>query len=159
MKITQKYYAKGNILRRLITVPMLLLSWFSPHKKMRVFFHKLRGVRIGKDVEIGYFCIIGNVHPTMVIIDDKAVVTARVTILEHDNSYFYTGRGNVKLGEVRIGKNAFIGIGSVIMPGVSIGDNAIVGALSFVNRDVAIDDIVAGNPAKVIRYGSKTARE
>lgn len=151
MNTNQNYYAKGNFLWRLFTTPLLFLAWFAPHKSLRVLFHKLRGVRIGNNVEIGYFCIIGNVHPEMVFIGDNAVVTARVTILEHDNSYFYTGRGNVKFGEVRIGNNAFIGIGSVLMPGITVGDNSIVGALSFVNRSIIPNTIVAGNPAKTIK--------
>ena len=142
--------AKGNTLRRLFGLPFLMLAWFAPHKTIRVFFHKLRGVRIGKGVEIGYFCIIGNVHPEMVEIEDEAVITARVTILEHDNSYFYTGRGDVKFGEVRIGRRAFVGIGSVIMPGVSIGERAIVGSLTFVNRNVVAESIVVGNPGRAL---------
>lgn len=148
MSENQNFYSKGNKLRRLLVLPFLFLAWFAPHKNLRVFFHRLRGVRIGKNVEIGYFCIIGNVHPNMINIENNAIITARVTILEHDNSYYYTGRGKVKFGEVNIGSNAFIGIGSVIMPGINIGSNAIVGSMSFVNKNVTENTVVAGNPAK-----------
>lgn len=144
------FFAKGNFISRLIKMPLLYFAWFSPHKSLRVFFHKLRGVKIGKNVEIGYFCIIGNVHPEAITICDNAVVTARVTILEHDNSYYYTGRGDVVFGDVYIGENSFIGIGSLIMPGVTIGKKAVVGALSFVNKSVSDNDIVVGIPAKSI---------
>ena len=37
------------------------------------------------------------------------------------------------------------------MPGVSIGDGAIVGAHSVVTKDVKAYEIVAGNPARVVR--------
>lgn len=147
----QKYLAKGNILKRFLTFPFLYLAWFSPHKSMRTFFHRLRGVKIGRNVEIGYFCFIGHVHPQMIIIEDNAVITAKVTILEHDNSLYYTKRGDVKFGEVRIGNRAFIGEGSVIMPGVKIGANAIVGALTFVNKDVPANETVVGNPARFLK--------
>jgi len=86
----------------------------------------------------------------MITIEDNAVVTARVTILEHDLSYYYTKRGNIKLGNVVIGNTAFIGIGSVIMPGIRVGAHAIVGALTFVNKDVPENAIVVGNPARLI---------
>jgi len=151
MKNNQKKMAKGNKIKRLITIPFLFLAWFSPHSKIRVFFHRLRGVKIGKNVEIGYFCIIGNVHPNLVIIEDNCTITARVTILDHDNSYYYTGIGDVKLDEVCIKQNSFIGIGSVIMPGVTIGKNVIIGALSFVNKNIDDNSIVAGIPCKLIK--------
>jgi acetyltransferase-like isoleucine patch superfamily enzyme len=35
---------------------------------------------------------------------------------------------------------------------VTIGENAIVGAGSVVTKDVPANAIVAGNPAKVLRY-------
>ena len=146
----QKFLAKGNKLKRFLTLPLLFLAWFAPHKSIRVFFHRLRGVNIGKNVEIGYFCIIGNVHPNLITIEDNAVITARVTILDHDNSYYYTRGGKVKLKPCNIQNRAFIGIGSVIMPGVTIGEGAIVGALAFVNKNIESHTVVAGNPVKVI---------
>lgn len=147
----QEYLAKGNKLKRLLTQPFLFLAWFSPHKSLRVFFHRLRGVQIGKNVEIGYFCLIGHVHPQMITIEDNAVVTAKVTILEHDNSLYYTKRGNVKFGKVTVGNGAFIGENAVIMPGVKIGAHSIVGALTFVNKNVPDNEIVVGNPARLLK--------
>lgn len=150
MNNNQQFYSKGNTIKRVLTSPLLFLAWFAPHKMLRVFFHRLRGVNIGKNVEIGYFCIIGNVHPNIINIGDNSVITARTTILDHDNSMYYTGRGDVLYGGVSIGKNVFIGIGSVIMPNVIIHDNVIVGALSFVNKSVSCNSIIGGVPAKVL---------
>jgi acetyltransferase-like isoleucine patch superfamily enzyme len=145
--------AKGNLLQRIFSVMFLLPAWFAPHKSLRVFFHRLRGVKIGKNVEIGYSCLLDNVHPNLITIEDGAVVTAGTVILAHDNAFFYTGRGPVKYGPVVIKKNAFIGINSLIMPNVIVGEKAIVGANSVVVRDVAANSIVAGSPARVIREG------
>ncbi|PYV73030.1 MAG: N-acetyltransferase [Acidobacteria bacterium] len=47
---------------------------------------------------------------------------------------------------------ASIGSGAVILCGVTIGENAIVGAGSVVTKDVPANAIVAGNPARVLRY-------
>tara|TARA_B100000925_G_scaffold287041_1_gene265672 strand:+ start:315 stop:770 length:456 start_codon:yes stop_codon:yes gene_type:complete len=148
--MNNEYNARGNFFRRLWSTLFLLLAWYLPHSKLRVFFHKMRGVNIGKNVEIGYFVIIGNVNPSQIHIRDNATITARCTILEHDNSGYYTGRGNVRVGEVIIENNAFIGIGSVILPGVTIGRGSIVGALSLVNRDIPPNSVYAGSPAKKI---------
>jgi acetyltransferase-like isoleucine patch superfamily enzyme len=145
------FMAKGNALRRIWSSIWLMPAWFAPHTSIRVLFHRLRGVDIGKGVEIGYFCIIGNVNPNMIHIGDKAVITARVTLLEHDNAHYYTHGGAVRCGDVHIGVGAFIGIGSVVMPGVTIGARAIVGALSIVKADVPGKAIVAGIPARIIK--------
>ena len=47
---------------------------------------------------------------------------------------------------------ASIGSGSVILCNVIIGENAIVGAGSVVTKDVPANAIVAGSPARIIRY-------
>jgi len=52
-------------------------------------------------------------------------------------------------------KGASIGSGATILSNVVIGENAIVGAGSVVTRDVLDNAIVAGNPAKVLRFITK----
>lgn len=122
----------------------------SPLSKMRVYFHRMRGVRIGEDVEIGYCVLIENVYPERVTIEDGATIAARSTILAHDESALYTGTGEEIVRNTRICKNAFIGVHSVILAGVTVGENAIVGAGSVVTSDVPRNTKVAGVPAKPI---------
>ncbi len=143
--------AKGRFWNRVRSSIFILPAWFAPHKSLRVFFHRLRGVDIGRNVEIGYFCIIGHVHPHMIHIDDCAVITARTTILEHDNAHYYTSGEEVRFGDVYIRERAFLGIGVVVLPNVEIGSHAIIGALSLVTTDVPSYSVAAGIPAKVIK--------
>jgi acetyltransferase-like isoleucine patch superfamily enzyme len=49
-------------------------------------------------------------------------------------------------------KGASVGSGATILSNVIIGENAIVGAGSVVTRNVPANAIVAGNPARIIRY-------
>ena len=51
-----------------------------------------------------------------------------------------------------IKKGASIGSGATILPKLVIGENAIVGAGSTVTKDVPANAIVAGNPARLLRY-------
>ncbi|MGC2268111.1 MAG: sugar O-acetyltransferase, partial [Candidatus Acidiferrales bacterium] len=50
------------------------------------------------------------------------------------------------------------GSGSTILANVTIGENAIVGAGSVVTKDVPANAIVAGNPAKLLRYVAEESR-
>ena len=56
-------------------------------------------------------------------------------------------------------KGASIGSGSTILSNVTIGENAIVGAGSVVTKDVPANAIVAGNPARVLRYITEQAEK
>lgn len=62
-----------------------------------------------------------------------------------------TGHPKTK-GDVIIGNDVWVGYGVTILRGVHIGDGAVIGAGSIVTKDVAAYEIVAGNPAKHIRY-------
>lgn len=51
-----------------------------------------------------------------------------------------------------IGNDVWIGADSIVRRGVSVGDGAVVGANSFVNRDVPAFAVVAGSPARIVKY-------
>jgi acetyltransferase-like isoleucine patch superfamily enzyme len=53
---------------------------------------------------------------------------------------------------VRICAGADIGVNAVILPGVTVGSGAIVGAGAVVTADVPPMAVVAGVPAKILRY-------
>jgi len=142
--------AHRSLLRRSRSTIFLLPAWWAPSSALRVAFHRLRGARIAKTAEIGYFVIVDNLYPEKVVVEERATVSARSTILAHDESKAYTARGGEIIAETRIGRGAFIGVHCIILPGVSIGPRAIVGAGSVVTRDVAADSIVAGVPARPI---------
>ncbi|MHC4436728.1 MAG: acyltransferase [Planctomycetota bacterium] len=143
--------ARGRIGRRILSALFQVPSWFAPHTALRVFFHRLRGVHVGKNVEIGYFCVIDNVHPDLVTIEDEAVIAVGALLLAHDNSYYYAQGTHVKHAPVVIKKRAFIGAHSVITPGVTVGEHAIVGCNSVVVKDVPAHSVVGGVPARILR--------
>lgn len=54
--------------------------------------------------------------------------------------------------EALVGNDVWIGCHAVILSGVAVGDGAVVGAGSVVTHDVPPYAIVAGVPARVLRY-------
>jgi UDP-2-acetamido-3-amino-2,3-dideoxy-glucuronate N-acetyltransferase len=57
-----------------------------------------------------------------------------------------------KVEKTVVRRGASIGTGATVLPNICIGENAIVGAGSIVTKSVPANAIIAGNPARVLRY-------
>ena len=128
-----------------------------PGSKLRIIFHKWRGVRIGKDVFIGGEVHLDDTEPSKIIIENGAFLSAGVLVLVHqrDLSDYQKGEwigDQVHLVKsVHIKKGAHIGVRTILMPGVTIGKGSIIGAGSVVTKDIPDYCIAVGVPAKIIR--------
>jgi acetyltransferase-like isoleucine patch superfamily enzyme len=119
---------------------------------------------IGDDVSVGTLSVIehhvtiGNnvrIHsqvfiPEYSVIEDGAWLGPNVVLTNAKYPASPEAKANLKgpliMAKARIGANA------TILPGVTIGRNALVGAGSVVVKDVPEGAVVAGNPARVIKY-------
>ncbi len=111
---------------------------------LRVWLNCLRGVRLGKDVWIGYDAIIETSYPHLVTIGDGASIGIRATIIAHFR----------EIEGVTIEPGAFIGPGAIVMPGVTVGAGAVVTAGSVVTQSIPEMTLAQGNPARpVARVG------
>jgi serine acetyltransferase len=106
-------------------------------QSLRVALHRARGVRIGKNVWIGYDAILDTSRPHLITLEDGCSIGMRATIIAH----FREMRG------VRVEQDAFVGPGVIVLPGVVIGRGAVVTAGSVVTRSVEPMTVVQGNPA------------
>lgn len=121
--------------------------------KIGAFVEIQKNVRIGKRCKISsHTFICEGVH-----IEDNVFVGHGVTFI--NDSYpraTYEGALQTevdwKVEVTVVKKGASIGSGTTILSNTSIGENAIVGAGSVVTKDVPPNAIVAGNPAKILRY-------
>lgn len=112
------------------------------------------GIRIGDHARItGQVVLDGRGGLT---IGAYAQVGFQALILSYTHNYQDLDRPIIEQGmvgrPVHIGADVWIGARVIVLPGITIGDGAIVGAGSVVTRDVPTRAIVAGNPARVIRY-------
>lgn len=129
-----------------------IIAQFSPGaSSIRIFLHRLRGVRMGKNVWIGYDSIIGTSKPHWIYIGNNVEINVRVIIIAHlqDVPEPNEGKGKDYIS-VKIEDNAHIGPGTIILPNVTIGQGAVVTAGSVVTRSIPPMIMVQGNPAKPI---------
>jgi acetyltransferase-like isoleucine patch superfamily enzyme len=117
-------------------------------------------VEIQKNATVGKRCKISS-HTFIcegVEIEDNVFIGHSVTFINDTYPRSTTETGELqteahwKVEKTRICKGASVGSGSTILCDVTVGENAIVGAGSVVTQDVPANAIVAGNPAKVLRY-------
>jgi len=135
-------------------------------KKTRVwaFTHILSGAQIGEECNVCDHVFIEN----DVIIGDKVTIKCGVQLwdgIRLESNVFigpnvtFTNdlfpRSKVYLEAVLITvvkQGASIGANATILPGITIGEYALIGAGSVVTHDVPARAVIAGNPAKILRY-------
>jgi len=117
-------------------------------------------VEIQKNARVGRRCKISS-HTFIcegVTIEDDVFVGHGVTFINDSYPRATTAAGGLQTEQdwqvepTLVKRGASIGSGSTILAKVVIGENAIVGAGSVVTRDVPANAIVAGNPARLLRY-------
>lgn len=101
---------------------------------LRPYLHRLRGVKIGKNVWISQYVYIDELHPDHVTINDNSTIGLRTSIFTH----LYWGRKKKEgdSGHVVIGKNVYIGPHCVILPYVNIGEGAVVKAGTVISKSI-----------------------
>ena len=117
-------------------------------------------VEIQKNASVGKSCKISS-HTFVcegVTIEDNVFVGHGVIFINDSYPRATSANGVLqteedwKVERTVVRKGASIGSGAIILANTTIGENAIVGAGSVVTRDVPANAVVAGNPAKVLRF-------
>lgn len=122
-------------------------------------------VEVQKNATIGKRCKISS-HSFIcegVVIEDEVFVGHGVTFINdvYPRAVNEDGQPQTeadwRVDPTTVKKGASIGSGATILCNVTIGEKAIVGAGSVVTHDVPANSIVAGNPARILRYTTRKA--
>jgi len=117
-------------------------------------------VEIQKNAKIGNRCKISS-HTFIcegVTVEDYVFIGHGVVFINDSYPRATTAEGGLqterdwRVEKTVVKKGASIGSGATILSNLVIGENAIVGAGSTVTKDVPANAIVAGNPARLMRY-------
>lgn len=135
------------------------------------FAHVLPGAVVGEDCNICDHTFVEN----DVVIGDRVTIKCGVQLwdgirLEDDvfvgpnatftNDPFPRSRQHLPAFPLTIvHRGASIGANATILPGLTIGQGAMVGAGAVVTRSVPANAVVAGNPARIVRYAESVGPE
>jgi acetyltransferase-like isoleucine patch superfamily enzyme len=134
----------------------MLASGF-PLNSVRVKALRLCGYKIGHQVYIGSRFMLAAMNSEKgdsLRIDDRvAIGPGVILILSSDANYSRLVNIIAPVrGSIHLQQDCWIGAGAIILPNVTVGECAVVAAGSVVTKNVPSNAIVAGVPAKVIRY-------
>jgi len=118
-------------------------------------------------VRIGDRCMIGRgshiVGHLSVSIGDDVWTGPYIYITDQNHTYTDVntpiGRQWPVESSVRIGSGSWLGAGVAVLPGADIGEHVVVAAGSVVNGAVPSRCVVAGSPARVVRWYDESSGE
>lgn len=124
----------------------------------RASIRNAQNIFLGKNVRITMDCCVWAEQHSKIIFGDNVLVGPGVKMFCGNHGTTLSGIPMVyqerREKDIKIGNDVWIGANSVIVSGVNINDGAIVAAGAVVTKDVPQNAIVAGVPAKVIKYRS-----
>lgn len=112
---------------------------------------------VSRDVNLGrtVYILAGTTIMPYATLEDGVMVSTMVSIAHHAvlrEGVFASMACKIGAG-IDVGRCAFLGIGCALMTGIkAIGENSLVGIGAVAIRDVPPHAVVAGVPAKVLRY-------
>lgn len=148
-------------------------------QRVKIFaFTNLYGCSVGDDSKIGTFveiqkgaqvgarCKISS-HTFIcegVTVEDEVFIGHGVTFINDRFPRATNADGKLqteadwRCDTTLVKRGASIGSGATILCGVEVGEEAVVGAGSVVTKDVPAGAVVAGNPARILRQKSCSAK-
>lgn len=122
----------------------------------RASIRNAQNIYLGNNVRITMDCCIWAETNSHIYFGDNVLVGPGVKMFCGNHGTRLSGVPMVyqerREKDIIIGNDVWIGANSILVSGVKINDGAIVAAGSIVTKEVPANAIVAGNPAKIIKY-------
>lgn len=117
-------------------------------------FHE--NIHIGKNTYINNNGFIKASKNASIIIGDNCLISynvhMRTDVHKYSSSKININQQGHSEADIVIGNDVWIGYGAQIMSGVTIGDGAVIAAGAIVTKNIEPYSVVAGVPARVIKY-------
>ena len=121
-------FKKASFYWRFFIARLASIIDYSP---IKVFFYRSIGIKIGKGVFISPAVILDPHFPSLIEIDDYAIIGWGVQLFTHN----FSGT-KYSVGRIKIGRGAVIGAFSIVRGGVTVGECAQIQATCIVYKDV-----------------------
>lgn len=112
-------------------------------------------LRVNENSYIGDRSTIQLTEGTVVEIGKNAAISHNVRIYTSNRNpediIFNKQKVELKVGDVKIGNNCWVGANVFICQGIEIGDNCVIGANSVVSKSIPSNSIAAGAPIKILK--------
>lgn len=140
MRIARYFWLKHGLVR----IPFVLCRFILKHFAYKYTFDVSYRAKIGPGLSIA--------HHGYIVVRAAAVIGGNCSL-----------RPGVVIGKkltndvnaAILGNNVDIGVGAKILGDVHVGNNVTIGANAVVTKDIPDNAIVAGIPAKILRYRSE----
>ncbi|QQG52629.1 MAG: acyltransferase [Candidatus Falkowbacteria bacterium] len=121
-------------------------------------FHGAKNINVGNNVYLTDVLLNAGDTDGSIIIEDYVFFSHKVMVIARGHDYQKLDKERqaaITEAPITIKRGAWIGAGATILKGVTIGQNAVIAAGSLVTRNVGDNTVVAGIPAKTIKYIQK----
>ena len=125
--------------------------------KFTTAIHSKSVVSNSSSIEDGSVIMAGAVINAAVKIGKHCIINTNA-VVEHDckiKDFVHISPSAIIAGNVKIEEGTHVGAGAMVVPSIVIGKWATIGAGAVVIKNVPDYAIVAGNPAKIIKYNGK----
>tara|TARA_B110000238_G_C16040416_1_gene401633 strand:+ start:530 stop:1081 length:552 start_codon:yes stop_codon:yes gene_type:complete len=146
--------------KKVVYTNLLLFGIIQPKKKKNP---KLEGtwlagdeknIKIGSQVSFGGNVLLHSNAP--IEIGDNSMIAYQTVFYTSTHDYADHPMWNKVIHRpIKVGNHVWIGTSAIILPGVIIGNYSVIAAGSVVTANVPEGAIVAGNPARIIKFRDK----
>ncbi|WNS81188.1 acyltransferase [Domibacillus sp. DTU_2020_1001157_1_SI_ALB_TIR_016] len=115
-------------------------------------------IYLGDYVSLGSDLVMYATSNSRIIIGDGSIIAPRCKLITSNHNYDSKNMKSIPFDnlnlvqDIVIEEGVWIGDSVLVLPGVRIGKGAVIGGGSVVTKDIPEYAIVAGNPAKVLKY-------